>query len=57
MTSILNIHLFRALVYCKSCHDGVTNPDLVKMCECRKKSELGSKFLEDYYFTVATVDL
>ena len=33
----------RALVYCKLCHEGVTNPDLVKMCECKKKSELGSK--------------
>uniref|UniRef100_F6QI54 BK channel n=1 Tax=Ciona intestinalis TaxID=7719 RepID=F6QI54_CIOIN len=29
----------RALLYCKSCHEDVTNPDLIKSCECKRKKD------------------
>nr|XP_039272746.1 calcium-activated potassium channel subunit alpha-1-like [Styela clava] len=33
----------RALLYCKSCHEDIAYPDLIKSCECRRKKELSSK--------------
>nr|CAB3258057.1 calcium-activated potassium channel subunit alpha-1-like [Phallusia mammillata] len=33
----------RALVYCKSCHEDLSNPELIKACECKRKRDSGRK--------------
>ncbi|CAK8696935.1 unnamed protein product [Clavelina lepadiformis] len=33
----------RALFYCKSCHEDISNPDMIKSCDCKRKQDSGRK--------------
>ena len=41
-------------MFCKICHQDVANPESIQSCECRKKLEAMSEFL-DVAFSAASV--